>query len=66
MDEYEIDERLSGRVEEVQSEGPLRIIDPIIGAVGGQERGSGRQVGLLAPKTQDRLRSKYTVVSPSQ
>ena len=43
-------------MEEVQSEGASWIIHAIVGDAGGQERAGRRQFGVLAPKTQNRLR----------
>lgn len=43
-------------MKEFQSEGASWIIHAIVAAGGrGQERAGGRQVGVLAPKTQNRL-----------
>ncbi len=55
MHKDEIDERLRGRVEEVQSEGTSRIIRAIVGEGGGQEGAGGGKFGVLAPKIQNRL-----------
>ena len=59
MHENEVNKRLWGRVEEIQSEGTFVIIRAIIddgsGSGSGREEGEGRQVGVLVPKTSNRL-----------